>query len=401
MSVLNQLQQASFKGFTFLVPRESLSSRKKIAVHNYPNSDERYIEELGSTPEDFSITAIIHGVDAIQQRINFARVLNEAGAGLLIHPSLGQIEVIATDFNSSSSDTEIGKFQFDISFKRSSGVISLNPELANAQAVSAIAQESARSLDESFIDQYINSSFIEVIRVVATQSGDLADNVQVLVQNIENAISVAVESVEVVIENLKSRGQIIVMDGEDYVSNLRSMYDGMLSVVPSPDGLLPTWLGNLFFGSDRNPKSLITAQRIEEENNLSAVEEHSRINSLIYAFEAAAYATYETDEEVREVRDRLNEAYDDIVNESPAGSIVYTPDLRSNLQDLRNATRLSLDEAIANSWRVVDVAPNGSSLSLMTYRFYGDLELVDVIGNLNPDVNAAIIDADMMKAVST
>ena len=73
-----QLKVASFRGFIFLCPEESVPSvGRKIVKHDYPNSGKRFAQDLGPLPSDFDVTAVITGDNFLQKAINFERILNK------------------------------------------------------------------------------------------------------------------------------------------------------------------------------------------------------------------------------------------------------------------------------------------------------------------------------------
>ena len=61
MTILENLNVASFRGARFLIKSHSTSGGRKTVNHEYPNSDRRFVEDLGELQETFSIQGIIHG----------------------------------------------------------------------------------------------------------------------------------------------------------------------------------------------------------------------------------------------------------------------------------------------------------------------------------------------------
>ena len=109
MSVLEQLQPASFRGIPFLVNAETKTGGKKTVTHEYVGSDKRFTEELGLLPPSFSIEAVIHGNEAISTRLLLEDALDEPGLGILVHPVYGAIEVKSTIYSVNSNQTKTSK----------------------------------------------------------------------------------------------------------------------------------------------------------------------------------------------------------------------------------------------------------------------------------------------------
>ena len=115
--IAEKLQPATFRDVPFLVPGESNVEGRKVAVHEFVNSDRRFIEDLGAAPSKFRVTAIVHGTTAIQDRDALRAALSLPGIGVLVHPSYGRQEVVVEGtYEVSSSDLRLGEFQFNIHY---------------------------------------------------------------------------------------------------------------------------------------------------------------------------------------------------------------------------------------------------------------------------------------------
>lgn len=97
MAWVDNLQEASFRGFIF----DCISTDDKLSrahsVHSYPYADGAEIEDLGAEPVPISITAIIYGDDYDTRLQAFIAKLNEPGIGALVHPVFGNIDVQFVD----------------------------------------------------------------------------------------------------------------------------------------------------------------------------------------------------------------------------------------------------------------------------------------------------------------
>ena len=68
MALLDQLSPASYKGAPFLVNRVSTSGGRKTVQHDFPNSNIQVIEDLGLSPREYRISAIIAEPNYIQKK---------------------------------------------------------------------------------------------------------------------------------------------------------------------------------------------------------------------------------------------------------------------------------------------------------------------------------------------
>lgn len=396
MSVFKNLLKASFRGIEFLTPDESKVGGKKTVTHEYAGSEKRrFVEELGSQSPTYSITAIIHGADAIQKRINFENELDKAGRGLLIHPTYGQIMVVATDYNSSSSDTAIGKFTFSITFKESEENITLTATADSVNLVSNIADQAKAALDLSFIAKYINIKTPFILQASAAQFTGVTTTLGGLAGSLEDVIPANLTDFNSIADIAENIAPTIVREATSFIGEVRSLYNAYENVSGSISGYYDGYMDLTTFGGNRLQKALTTVKRISEEVNLSAFEDVTRINSLISSYEAASYRDYNTDIELNDTKLELETAYDYIIENSDDDGLIFDPDLKSIVNDLRVSTRNVFEQKQQIAWRVVDIQPDECSIALATHRYYGNLENIETIANLNPDVNFSQSDVDL------
>ncbi|MEM7674700.1 MAG: DNA circularization N-terminal domain-containing protein, partial [Myxococcota bacterium] len=112
-----QLSAASFKGVQFFVrSEEQTDNGRRIVLHEYPNSDTRFVEDLGLVPTKFSVDAFVFGENYQDAQRELESVLNEEGPGQLILPTFGGFEAYALPYTVSAGQTEVGEVKFKLSF---------------------------------------------------------------------------------------------------------------------------------------------------------------------------------------------------------------------------------------------------------------------------------------------
>lgn len=117
MTLLEQLSPATYKGAPFLVNRVSTSGGRKTVQHDFPNSNIQVIEDLGLSPREYRISAIIADPNYIQKRDTLLRALEEGGKGVLVHPFYGRIEnIVARTFTLNEDVSRLGDTVVEIVF---------------------------------------------------------------------------------------------------------------------------------------------------------------------------------------------------------------------------------------------------------------------------------------------
>jgi prophage DNA circulation protein len=77
----------------FGVTEEAGSAGRRGRVHEYPFRDTPYAEDLGRRARRYRISAFVLGDDADLQRDQLITACEEKGAGELVHPTLGTLQV--------------------------------------------------------------------------------------------------------------------------------------------------------------------------------------------------------------------------------------------------------------------------------------------------------------------
>lgn len=115
-------KKASFRGATFFIRDSDRSVGRRNVVHQYPNQDDPYIEDLGRDIDEFTINGYVvqnsdNGQDYIDERDALISALRESGSGTLIHPFYGELLVnLVGKAQISESFSEGGIARFTMTF---------------------------------------------------------------------------------------------------------------------------------------------------------------------------------------------------------------------------------------------------------------------------------------------
>ncbi|WP_033458858.1 DNA circularization protein [Bordetella bronchiseptica] len=109
-------QAASFRGVPFLVEASSGRRGRRTVLHEYPKRDVPMVEDMGLATRDHKFSAWVGGDDCLTKRDALLKVLEEPGAGELVHPWYGRLMVVCTGVEVSHSEREGGIVRFDLEF---------------------------------------------------------------------------------------------------------------------------------------------------------------------------------------------------------------------------------------------------------------------------------------------
>ncbi|MBL4761342.1 MAG: DNA circularization N-terminal domain-containing protein [Gammaproteobacteria bacterium] len=183
MSWRDEYRQASFRNVEFHVESHSAKHSKRIAKHEFIERDGHYPEEMGAKAKNWKMSAYLVDENYQEQRNLLMTALDQPGAGVLIHPYLGEIKAICSTFTVSESSKEGGMCRFTIEFIEDGEPI--YPEVVSDPTLQL--EGSVRKVQDSslvkFLDTFTVSGFPAFVAEAAVVS------VQALTDDIEGAAS--------------------------------------------------------------------------------------------------------------------------------------------------------------------------------------------------------------------
>lgn len=151
MSWKDNLQEASLRGVPFKVDEDEATFGRRVQVHEYPNRDKPFAEDLGRATRRFSVQAYLIGDDFFEQRNRLIEAIEKPGPCTLVHPYYGEMTVTVDDaVRISHSGSEGRMCRVSFSFIESG-------ELSFPTAGLATGQKLSSSV--SFLDDAISSAF--------------------------------------------------------------------------------------------------------------------------------------------------------------------------------------------------------------------------------------------------
>ncbi|CAM4094739.1 DNA circularization protein [Acinetobacter pragensis] len=116
MGWATELQDASFRGVQFECTSTNDAVSKSLAVKQAPYSNEAEIEDVGNNPRNISINAVYAGDDYKTWVDALEAALLETGAGELIHPIYGIMQVNVVDYSVDHNAENVDSCTISIKF---------------------------------------------------------------------------------------------------------------------------------------------------------------------------------------------------------------------------------------------------------------------------------------------
>lgn len=102
------LRPASFRGVAFFVTADSMQFGRRVSIHEYPQRDKPFVEDLGKKARQYEIEAYVIGPNYMEQRDALISACERPGSGELIHPKYGSVYVVASGEGEVSESTDYG-----------------------------------------------------------------------------------------------------------------------------------------------------------------------------------------------------------------------------------------------------------------------------------------------------
>lgn len=119
------IRPASFRGAAFGVTDAEGEGGRRTVVHEFPQRDMPYVEDMGAATRKFTLQAFVLGPDYMAARDALVDALEQPGPGTLVHPWLGEIQVAqAAPWKLRESAQDGGMAIFTLTFARTEGATS-------------------------------------------------------------------------------------------------------------------------------------------------------------------------------------------------------------------------------------------------------------------------------------
>lgn len=375
MSWRDQLLPASLDGIAFFVDSHEHTFGRRQAIHEYPERDQPYPEDLGRRTREYTIeayvlaSAIVDGVrgnDYFVARDRLLRTCENPGTKQLVHPYLGALDVVVTDCRLRESTAEGGIARFSIACVEAGDNLFPAATSDTAGAVGEACDAATVSIKEDFSKRFdIDDTFAYLADSATSTLNNMAETLRKESSRIAK-IGSKLTTVSASIDRFgDALGALIRAP-----ANLASDAVGLLVAIAGVTTDVRAGLGayeRLFdFGSDESAIPLTTITRQQQAANQAALHNLVRRIATIEAARAAAAIEYESNDDATEVRDSIAGQLDLLSEDAP--DEVYMA-----LGEVRAAMVRDITTRGANLARIVSYTPAVTLPALVVaYSLYGN-----------------------------
>lgn len=383
----SQLQEGSFRGVPFFMENDGTTTggRKNI-THEYPNTDKRFVEDLGLLRKTFAIVVMVDTTTTFANRDELIEALEKEGAGELIHPFYGSRRVFNKGY---SVVNRYGIAVFNITFETVNNNVLPSPERSNTSLV-----ENQKNSTRSIVSGVLGDVFDVTVggfKVFEKGVGKVNSSTEVMLDAANSVLNTT---------NELGNFQNLIFDTQDNLitlaktpSLLASRYEILFEnfeLVPQRGKDLFDMVRNLFdFGDDDTDTKTDTQIQRQIKTNNEVVNNLIKANALAIGYNTAINLNYRNEEELLDVQNILETQYESIIDELDFSTANSIQALRSNALVIFNRLEKSVPKIFT-----IDVNTY-KNIHQIVYNYYGNFansdeyerrvdDIIDLNGITNP-----------------
>lgn len=369
----DDLRPASFRGVPFQVESTELGAGRRTQLHEYPQRDKPYVEDLGRATRDLSFSGFVVGEDYVKQANALLGALEEPGPGTLIHPWFGTLKVSLKDTARVSFDAGLGQARFSMSFVEA-GELEFPSSQTSTQAASRIAAADLEKASvKSFADRFSIKGFQDF--VAAAASGNLGNMLGIIssseigkVLGFANSLANTVSTAIALISNPATLGFKIL--GAFGLSGLATTVAAWANIVRSLSRV-----GTSKKLADPPPPAVYTPSRQQAYVNTCAVNALGRQALIAQAVGASSLVGTKVDSTARPVvcHTDLVAVRNELIAAIDQESLIASDEVYTALMKARAAVWKDLTTRARESARLTSLTPNEVLPAVVvSYDYYED-----------------------------
>lgn len=174
------LRQCSYKGVPFQAATVTKTIQRRQVLHEYPQRDVPYLEDLGKGATLYKVTAFLVGDNCVAQAKRLEKALLTVGAGTFVHPWDGSLTVsVYQASNISYSNSELRYCSLDITFVEAGELgypnkladgLTLARQLADKLGLSAVSnfvESFKQTTAYQLVQAAINGTLLETLGIIS------------------------------------------------------------------------------------------------------------------------------------------------------------------------------------------------------------------------------------------
>lgn len=422
-----KLFPASYRGVRFFVEDAEIGAGRRKQVNEYPQRDKPYIEDLGRATREYRVTGYIFGEnlgtakeqDYVACTNKMLAALEMPGAGMLMHPWHGNLDVEVKELGRIRYDRGLGRAIIEMVFTEAGDVQFPTVQTSTQSASAAAADDVGTAAAADFASKFSVNKVMDYVNAAA--KGDIQRLFQMAgFSNIPGVSQLAMaqkaldatQSAIKLINDPAALGRNILgafgaysllnsiqtigaaLGGSSSASVSASQATQVASLIRATLSASYAFSSYVSINSSGSISSAATPASRQQYANTAALADLARRSLLVQAVGLSAAMPAVVHDDAIGIRNLLADALDAEALTAPDG--VYVA-----LSAARVAVWNDLTDRAKNSARIVSITPPQSIPALaLAYDYYGDTSRADEIIARNAIENPLFVPVQPIKVIS-
>ena len=401
------LLKGSFRYVPFFTKSTSSEQGRRSAIHEYPLRDIPYVEDLGLKGRTFTLEAYVIGPDYMVARDALIAALEKPGAGELIHPYRGTLNVALTaPARITESADEGGMARFSLTFTESGNNAQPVVRPDTPALVSNAADTANAAVNANFAKSFNIAGMADFVATNAASMASAALNAISTVSNfskagplaellnsattISNSLSILMRTPQMLADSIQGQLYGLSALGQNPLNSYQDLQSffgagapaSTISGYVAPSGSTAVTIPAPII-------SVATPSRIQQSINQTAVLDLVRRTAIVESARASSQMTFGSYNDAQATLAVLANALDSELASNtlmPTGQTVpLDDDVYDALLELRVAVVRDISTRGANLAKLTTITlPRTMPALVAAYRIYGDCTMdADLVARNN------------------
>ena len=345
-----ELREASFRGVSFFIDVSQKTLGRRAVLHEFPNRETPYTEDMGRVAEGFDVEGHVLGDDYFTAKRDLERVFNQSGPGELIHPYYGSkiVQVSTVNFTESTREGAILSFSakfFEAGDNRFPKSVNDKAAVLSSAADSAI-DETKKEFDSNFSITGLPGFAVDSARDAVASAQETFDNTTKTFADIADATAELAFSTR----NLVAEVDDLLQSPQQLSQRLLDSFALMEDAFSKAEDKASAYSSFFKFGEDATDITVGTPIRDQEKKNQDQFNNLMRRVAAIKAADTAQAGNYPSFQEAESERIKITNVIDEQIRESGdtelyqslvdvnAALVDAMPDVDSDLPNIKEIT---------------------------------------------------------------
>tara|TARA_R110000803_G_scaffold108587_1_gene176921 strand:+ start:662 stop:1912 length:1251 start_codon:yes stop_codon:yes gene_type:complete len=412
MSVSDSFLVGEYQGQTFLFISNSQQGGRKSVSFEYPQSDNRIVQDLGRFLPVYDLTIWVTGDETNyrQKKESLLQALDRNPDEFLsengritnfTHPIDGKLAVKAGKYQVSEDSSSFGVCKISVRFTATTNitypVVGISDGSVDVKnALDDLIDEINKAFEEAFNLVIDLQNLLKKILNYISDLTSILSNILSIIDALKSTLSPFISE----LQQLKDNAARLAQSPSDLARSISGTYTSMTNLGKNTGDI--STANQSIFGTNIGTNQAITTASIQKsEQNRKVLNTHINSLSLVNELSNTVSSKYDTDDDIIYQSDIITKQYNFIINnnfyidEDGVNTNIFNQDLVNNITDSYDNTIKYLQSQANNAKNIVIKEVTNDSLLSLVYAYYGSVDSYDSISELNKMGNPFKINGDL------